>query len=45
VKNRFRSLPFKCNLQRYSEAADPAASADVAAVLITEAGLCTLESS
>jgi asparagine synthetase B (glutamine-hydrolysing) len=55
VENRFQSLPFKCNLQRYIQGApDLIAAKKVADALGTihhevyftpEVGLCTLESS
>jgi aconitase B len=49
VKNRFQSLPFKRNLQRYNVYLASAELASVAAILgrlpTPEVGLCTLESS
>jgi hypothetical protein len=47
VKNRFQSLPFKCNLQRYTTAAATAATPALAAVAAVmdhddEVGRCRL---
>jgi hypothetical protein len=38
VKNRFQTLPFKCNLQRYNEVAVGDASSAAAAAEAAEAG-------